>query len=176
MKKFTRANKLFTIFTGKKALGEMVTWVIRCMLLIPIVFLMAVYANSFIVNNLDTTTVENELLVQRFLYSPDGFTYIDSDTLRVYPGYIDMKKFNSTYAEQALKFSDTFFSAKFTLTFDDGHVNETYYDKISYDKYKQYVGITGMVDGYTKYYPVKVYDNGVFSDAILKIDAVMARG
>lgn len=163
------------LFNGKKAIGEMVIWVIRCFLLIPIVFLMVVYSNSFIINNIDSTSVENELLIQRFLYSPDGFTYIDSDTSRVYPGYIDMIKFNSTYTESALKFSYPFFSAKFTLTFNDGHTNETYYDEPSYEKYRQYVGITGMVDGYTRSFPVKVYDKGDISDAILTIDAVMTR-
>ncbi len=37
--------------------------------------------------------LERDILIQRFLSSPDCFTYQDKETLRFYPGIIDLEKF-----------------------------------------------------------------------------------
>jgi hypothetical protein len=173
--KMQNKSKLFFLI-GKKGIGELVIWVIRCFLLIPIIFLLGIYANSFVVNNVDVTNAENEIIMSRFLYSPDGFLYIDSVILRPYPGIVDLSKFNSSRLEKMIIFKDNFLSAKFTLEYEDGSKNETFYFEESYNKYRQYVGIKGMVDGYIKKYNVNVFDAGGFRSAVLTVDLVMVRG
>lgn len=163
------------IIRNKKGVGEFTIWVIRIFALIPIVFMMVIYANSFLIDNMDVTEIEASILFQRFLYSPDGFSYIDEETLRVYPGEIDITKFNDSILFDSMTLDDNFLGTKFILEYND-QKKETYLNEDIYFKYRQYSGFGSSIENYQKNYVVKVHDENTIYDGLLKIDMVLVDG
>ena len=88
-----------------------------------LVFIMFTYL--FIINGFSTNIVytsrgaESAVLINRALYSPNCFAYYDIDTLRTYPGVIDLNKFNQENFDKCLD-SDKIVS----LILKDGNNNE----------------------------------------------------
>ncbi|MFA6088881.1 MAG: hypothetical protein WC755_03380 [Candidatus Woesearchaeota archaeon] len=166
----------------KKAMSDVLLFAIRMFVLIPILFLLNMYANSFIISSVNTDNVEREIILERFLYSCDGFIYNDNSIGRCYPGYVDILKFSQSNISSVLMYQAKFLSAKFTLEYDDGTSQTAYYDEKHYKKYSDMSGLGSMVERVNKKYFVIVVNqtNGdnFFTpkntkNAVLTIDAVI---
>lgn len=73
--------------------GEVIMMIPRIIFLIAVLFAVVVLVKIFIITIIDVRDVEANVLVNRLLYSKDGFAYYDADLKRVYLGVIDLKKF-----------------------------------------------------------------------------------
>jgi len=82
---------------NKKAQAfSMVWWIPRIIFLVivlsSVIFLTTMYINT----EKETWKTESELFIHRLIYSPNGISYYDPLTNRVYPGIIDLKKIKNT--------------------------------------------------------------------------------
>lgn len=78
----------------KGEISEEVIFVIpKIIFLTAALFAVVILVKMFIVTITDVREVESNILINRMLYSKDGLAYFDNDILRVYPGIIDIKKF-----------------------------------------------------------------------------------
>jgi len=122
---------------SKKAMSayDMIYWIVRIlfavMLLVSLYFIARIYEQK----ELDTADIEAGLFKNYLLYSPNGLSYRDAYTNRIYTGILDVKNFNSERLESAADFGtqNNMVAANITL-FDmqNNIVAKTYYNKQKY--------------------------------------------
>ena len=92
--------------------------------------------SSFVLTDVDTLAVDGVLLTQRLLHSPQGISYVDPITQRVYPHIIDANKLRVGRGEgvdpldAALRehmyygLDNTVYAAKFSILGEDYYFNK----------------------------------------------------
>ena len=102
--------------------------------------------------------LENHLLVQRFLNSPFCFAFQDEEINKIYPGIIDLTKFNEDNLNKCYNAEDTNVKAyRLTLSYNN--------EKISINT-KNWEGFLKKAE--TKH--VSVYDDGIIQRGELLIE------
>lgn len=157
---------------------DMVQWFIRLMFLTIVVFTCVFLIRMYITNEVNILDAEMDLFAKRFLYSPNGLAYMDERINRVYPGIIDIGKFQDgkNIVQEMVDYGDpnNYMAAKFSL--DGVNVEPFYYNVNGYHKWKplsnlKIKGPGGAVSS-EKVYPVLVYDDGKYYSSKLMIDVV----
>lgn len=83
--------------------------------LLAVVFVIRI----FLISSLNTEYAERQILFFDLFYTPHSFSYADPVSGRVYPGVIDLVKFNNVQIDSAAFFTNNqHIAARFTL-FDD---------------------------------------------------------
>ena len=92
----------------------------------------------------DTLSLDAPLIVERLLHSPEGISYVDPLTQRVYPSIIDENKLlNLEQRLDTLLFFDAkneAFAAKITIDLKEYYYNQNEYDRWSPQAGKPTVG------------------------------------
>jgi hypothetical protein len=169
------------LLSSKKGISDTLLFAVRLFVIIPILILLNIYANSFIIGKLDTSKIESEILMERFLYSPESFVYKDTALSRPYIGYIDISKFNEDATSKLIIQEYPFMSAKFTLDYRDGTKEVTYYNERHYTMYSSMSSFSSTVEKQQRKYFVKVINSTKYNyisvdnckNAVLTIDAVI---
>ncbi|MBU0536130.1 MAG: hypothetical protein KKE20_04140 [Nanoarchaeota archaeon] len=125
-------GKLFKSKTGQEGKGITMTdeWVLVVILsfVIPITaMIFAVFVTGFqIKSNTYMADVEDTIIQTRFFNNPDCFAYQDPDTGRVYPGIIDIRKFNQAIMDSCYSVPKNYLSGYFRLELKDIDRNQEY--------------------------------------------------
>jgi len=124
---------------AKKALGayDMIYWIARILFAVFMLITLYTVATIYESKILDTAEIEAKLFKHYILYSPNGLSYTDPNTGRLYPGVVSLDNFNSERLESAASFGEinNMIAAKITLYGPKGGppINEVYYNKDRYD-------------------------------------------
>jgi hypothetical protein len=115
---------------------EMVTYIFRIIFLVIVISAILILVRTYIVISVDTFDAESELIYNRFIYSVNGISYYDHEINRLYPGVIDIKRFNSSILDKAVDFGEyPHVGAEFTLKDERGIIKKTaIYNEDFYDE------------------------------------------
>ena len=122
---------------NKRAVAfDLTMWIIRIILIGIALYFISAIVRSGTTTLLTTNDLDYELLLERPLYNPAGFMYVDPDTHRSYPHVIDLSKFQQTTLDNL--FTDTKpFALAYTLYPFEGHAPQSiqivYYNKAQFD-------------------------------------------
>jgi hypothetical protein len=125
---------------------------------------------SILSSDLNTRDVQKELLVNKILYSPDGFWYKAHGT--TYPGVLDTSTFTQTTMDAAFIYPENYGGAKITYVTSAGESNPIYVNKPTYDNFKGQATIGLSKGGHlqTYSYPVVVQQGEQRSNGYLIIE------
>ncbi|MBN2421881.1 hypothetical protein JXB41_01525 [Candidatus Woesearchaeota archaeon] len=122
---------------------------------------------------LETHKVGDYIFEKRFLYSPNALAYQDPETKRVYPGIIDMTKFDEDNINKSFVFEKSYIAAKFELTdLETGHVKEIYVNEKWYNRWSSYTSFE-QYDQYILKRFVLIKTKDGFTKGFLKMDLVV---
>ncbi len=105
---------------------------------------------SYIAANFSATAIDayrsnDQILIKRVLYSPTALAYQDPETLRVYPGIIDLSKATQENIDSAFVLNVSYIAAKVEIktivgtTLHELYINKVWYDRWNpYSSYEQY--------------------------------------
>lgn len=126
---------------NKKAMsiGDFFYWIGRMLfvilILVSIVYVGLIYQSKAI----ESYDIEAKLFKHYLIYNPNGLSYWDDSTGRLYPGIVDLKNFNSERLEAAADFgTDRMVAANITL-YDISKttvIAQTYYNYPSFIRWK----------------------------------------
>ena len=165
--------------TNKKAntTFEVVFWIPRIIFLVVLMFAIMILIRSFVTTIVESSELEANLFANRVLYSPNGISYADSDTHRIYPGIIDSAQLKSKIDGKLLDKSINYgkknleIGAKFSLSYAGDKVDFFYNEDFFKEQFK--IADSGFTKGpggakaYTKKYNVRVLkDNGIYNGLI----------
>lgn len=162
-------------------------YVIRLIFFMIVVFFIYQLIHSNIKAEVDIFDVESSLVMQRFLFDSNSFSYIDEDTDRQYIGIIDKEKFTKEYYDEVLSkgvyfnSEDPHLSGKLTLKDISGNViNSLIYNKKQYDIWAPiakagYTQGRGGIQISTKNFYVLIKDNDELKKGILEIEVIMPK-
>ena len=104
---------------------------------IAILFLIFVYLNNSLTSTaLESYKINDVVTVKRILYSPNALAYQDPDTLRVYPGIIDLDKANQEFMDNSFSISENIIAARIEIKSLLGtEIMELYINKKWYDRW-----------------------------------------
>jgi hypothetical protein len=76
-------------------------------IILTVVVMVGIFAliSLFVNVKVNVTPIQREVLFSRILYSPDSIMLTDNFTGEVYPGLIDMNKFNNVTLDNSIKYS-----------------------------------------------------------------------
>lgn len=175
---------------GKKAADKEFWWMFSRMIIIIIVaFTMYVIVKKHIVATEDISRTESGVYMYSLLTSPNGFSYKDSDTGRVVPFTIDIRKYDSN-PEKILE--DLFFFDKYDMMmtlrmsiFDEAgnpyfqnslkdviYYNERYYSSWSKTAQSNLPG-AGSYKENTKTFYVRIFDGKEFKGGYVEVSIVL---
>src|SRR3989344_1588865 len=72
--------------------------------------------------------LESYIFIQRFLNSPDCFAYQEKDTLRIYPGIIDLERFAQENLDKCYKIESYMYAPGFKLTINDKTIQSSNFE------------------------------------------------
>ena len=125
--------------------GEVVMFIPKIIFLMAVLFAVVLLVKVFIVTTIDVRQVESNILVSRLLYSKGGLSYFDETIQRLYPGIIDLNKFEqlSKYNPNTLDNwiisygeDNPIIAAKITLKYGDKKEIAVFYNKDRFDKWE----------------------------------------
>ncbi|MBI4453245.1 hypothetical protein HY636_01235 [Candidatus Woesearchaeota archaeon] len=70
----------------------------RIIFIVAILFAVVILVKILIITNVDVRQIEANVLINRLLYSKDGFIYYDESIKRSFPGVVDLNKFKQLSA------------------------------------------------------------------------------
>ena len=143
------------------------------MLFITLTFFVVFLFTSYqIQEKIEIQDIKNTVFITRALYSPTSFSYADIDTGRVFPGIIDMARFNDNQLNNSFYYSGNNMAARFEIKYIDSnktkkaYLNKKYYDRwaplTTFKKYSQT----------TKFRYILVQEEDELNKAVLRIDVV----
>lgn len=143
----------------KKALHtmEIIFWIPRIIFLIIVMFALMFLLRHFIFTTVDISEVRATTFIHRSLYSPNGLSYLDEATGRIYTGIIDLEKFkDSTTLENSIFYGEknTEVAAKFELVDEETNkLHILYYNQDKYEDWKKFhkLGYTKGPGGFRSY-------------------------
>lgn len=162
-------------------------YIIRLIFFMIVVLFIYHTISSHMKTEVDIFDVESSLIMQRFLFDSNGFSYIDKDTSRQYVGIIDRKKFTNEYYDKVLSKAVYFdsenphLSGKLTLKDVSGNaIDSIIYNKKQYDVWAPiakagYIKGKGGVQINTKQFYVLIKDDDKLDKGILEIEVVIPK-
>ena len=154
MKKFDKKRQ----FDKKGQIENLLANVLRIGFMIAAITIFFLMVNYYVNNKIDTQRLQEETMLNRILYS-DLIMYQDPATLRVYPGIVDIKKFDNEYLNDAINYGEfqRHVAVKIKLLRKiplsgnpDLFVKDVYINKNQFDEWNQIVNIPGKGSA-TKY-------------------------
>ena len=152
----------------------MLNWVFYRIPIIVIVFVFYLMVlRSPFVYDLETHEVENSIFIKRLTYSPNLLAYKDQTTKRVYPGIIDLEKFDTEKIKENLINNNNRFAAYLELiNLENGEEYQAYVNEKRARAWDDYVFVEDFDSSLLRRY-VKIYDNGEFYQGILKVKVLV---
>ncbi|MFH0875485.1 MAG: hypothetical protein V1859_06090 [archaeon] len=131
-----------------------------------------VFFTALFTFNLESQNVVNKVFEKRFLYSDTLFVYKNDAIGRVYPGIIDIKKFDEQHINEAFVFEKSYIAAKCTLKNSrTNEKKELYLNKKWFDRWYPYTAFEEY-DKYTLRRFVLIENEGKFDSGLLEIEVV----
>ncbi len=177
------------MISNKKRAGvsdEVVFLIPKIIFLTAVLFAVVLLVKIFIVTATDVRETESTILLNRLIYAKDGLSYFDSQLNRVYPGIIDLNRFEELSKNnpnildtQSISYGaqNQIIAAKIILRREGKDNIISYYNKDKFDKWepRALATVTGgsgsvKLSYYQKY--ILVYKDGKLSPGILKISIV----
>ncbi len=155
----------------------------RLFILFLVAFSLVLFAHFFVKTKIDISDAESGIFAQSIINSPNGISYKDPVTKRVYPGIVDYTTFSNKAGLEAqlnnalyLEKNSIIAGAIELLTVDMKpyrSLSPIYYNKDYYDVWYTmgktgYMGL-GSAKIREKLYPVLIRDSGELKQGILKI-------
>jgi hypothetical protein len=138
--------------------------------------------NFYVNSKVEVQFLQSEALLNRILYS-DAIMYSDTDTSRVYPGIIDMAKFNDANLDSSISYGDykRHAAAKLKLLskIPDAQGSlwkaDAYLNKQHYDNMKPLLGKggKGAAQMYITHIPVTYLENGKYDYGTLVVEIII---
>ncbi len=152
-------------------------WVFyRLPIMIIVVVFFFLILSSYYTTGLTSHDVENLIMIERLTYSQDLLAYEDINTHRVYPGIVDISKFDTEHLEENLKNPNNNIAVNLELTYlDTDETKRAYVNEKQAKAWDDYVAVGGYDLSWVKRY-VKVYENDVFRPGILRIKVITKNG
>jgi len=125
--------------------GEVLMMIPRMIFLIAVLFTVVILVKVFIIAVTDIREIESNILINRLLYSANGLSYFDEELSRLYPGVINLEKFQQMSAINPNLLDSTIISygsdnpiiaAKLTLKQKDKDDISLFYNKDRFDKWE----------------------------------------
>lgn len=155
------------IFNDKRGISEDAGfWIFRIILIMVVVFAAVFFVNSIIKTNLDTEGLELDLILARIINSPDCLAYQDSDTNRIYPGYVNLNFYSQSYLEKNCVKLNSGDLVGIRIELDSKepiYLNKDYYDDT------EPLTFSSKYYKVQKSYPVIVINNYERTDSILRV-------
>lgn len=165
---------------------EMLMWIPRILFLVIVMFSVVILIRSFVVEKVDVTELEANIFANRLLYSQNSISFVDEDTERVYPGIIDLTKFNSKEMESLLLKSIFYgdnnrkVGAKITLKNpEDNKDTSLFYNRAFYDEKRTLIDSWGNAKGpgastsFIKKLDVLILEKSKLHNGILTLDIII---
>lgn len=109
----------------------------RMMFIIIIMFVLYLFSTSLIKTNIDVSNIRNLVFFNRVLYSPSSISYTDDYISRIYPGTIDINRFNDDILTKALNYTENKIAMRLELTnLENNEIKEAYLNKEWYDRWE----------------------------------------
>jgi hypothetical protein len=146
---------------------------------LPILIIIIVFFGLALIyhynTGLNSHSIEYLVMANRIIYSPNLLAYRDPDTNRVYPGTIDLKKFDTAKLEGNLKNASERLAINLELSYlDKDNVTKAYINEKKAKIWDDYVAIGGYDLSVQKRY-VKIKDNTGFHPGTLKIKVIIKK-
>lgn len=163
---------------------------VKFIIVILVLVTLMTFIWKFVYFEADTTELEAELFVNQLMRSPQGPSYFDPQTERLYPFVVDLSFFREeNHLKKAFNFSDDFISAKISLYDSEGrpaidgeHIEPVFFNKDKYNVWddianlnlKGQTGPGDIADFSNKYY-VTIRDNDKTYAGFIKISVLMTK-
>lgn len=155
---------------------ESVAWIYKMFMTFVIAAVCIMLVANVVQYQLNTITVQEDLVLDRVLYSPDSFWYTNSDGI-LEPGVVNKQLFETGQLEKNIQFPAGYAGVRLQLyeigqkTPTEAYVNEQWFTTYS-TAYQ--VGTVGGGSVVTHTYPVTITDNGNNPrEGILVVDIAM---
>ena len=132
----------------------------------------------FLILNIDVSEAQSQILINRFVYSPNCFSYTNPEFNRAYPGVVDLQRFDQKVLAECVYYGERndYAAAKLVLRFFDTDEEVTlFYNQEGYDVWLPRVNMKGPggaeLFGDEKYVLVKDGEN--FRRAILDVEVLI---
>lgn len=130
---------------GALAGFEAIMWVPRAILVVVAALVLIFVFGSFIITVIDVKEAHSLLLADHLFYDKNGLAYFDEDISRVYPGKIDLNKFNDALLKQSIIMNNPYLMAA-NITYNNKWL--VYYKKEQYERWLPRVGFAGAGGSY----------------------------
>jgi hypothetical protein len=154
--------------------------VIRMVLMIFVALSIVILVRRFVILTVDARPLEADILMNRFLFSPECLSYEDI-LLRTQPGIIDLDRFKNDTLDSCVYYGvqNDFAAANLSLFFLDTKARqEALYNTKGYLLLKPRAGLDGPGGSvqFTSWRYLLVEDNGNLRKAILYLDVMVPNG
>lgn len=129
------------------------------------VFLVTLVARS----DLNTVSVQRDLLLQRVLYSPDSVWIVENGI--VHTGVVDTRRWDQYQFDRLFAYPERYGGARLSVRIAGSDVIQPVY--VNKDWYTAYASQRVGASVETHAYPVVINTNGVLQNAILIVDVAM---
>lgn len=146
--------------------GESLIWLFRISILLIVVVFLYVIVNAFIKIRVDTSALEQKIILDKVLTQPGCLNFYD---VRWQPYSIDISKFNSNSLEQCIISKNI--GIRLKLNYNDKNAQADYNDRM--------LGYLGFCSKSSDFYCkkdsliVKVKDNDIIYDGILGYEVIL---
>jgi hypothetical protein len=150
-------------------------YVIRIPFVILLIVLFLYISGSLEGRALSSHNTREQIILNRIFYSPNSISYYNATTDRVYPGIIDLSKFQKeAVLDKAFYTGDNrVISGKLELIdLETNETYETYINKDDYNKWKNYIKFDQYENFIDKRY-VLIKDGDMLKRGIIKINFVI---
>lgn len=158
---------------------DVALWIPRLSFTIILGIILLAVLNIYVQTDISVEEAEAEIFSQRILTQPSLISYKDPYTRRVYPGIIDIQRFNDIDFDSKLSYSkdNTYLGAKIQIyntkkdLIAEKIFNEKAYRRIAEE------GIRGKggINVYEKDTAILIYAEGKLSNAIMHTSVVVSR-
>lgn len=168
---------------GEIAFNTLIFVFYRMVVLLFVTLMLWVFVSYFVKINIDIDKVEAEVFMQGLINSPNGLSYVNPVTNRLYPGVIDFSNYNSGKIQdqlnQAFYFTENnYIAAQIHLLDLNGNpyssIEPKYYNEK--EKFRMWYGLgnagfsgQGSAKVFEKVYPVIILNNQKKENGLLKI-------
>lgn len=169
---------------NKKAIvDDMMFWIFRIILIIIVIVALVFFVNSTISKNLDTKSLELDLITARIINSKDCLARAElidvyenekDNVFRIYPGEIDKTKYNEEYLKKncvILNSNDGNLTPKLGVKITLYNNPPVYISKDDYDDIEP-LTFSSKYQKVIKVFPVLVYLNNKIESTTLEIVVV----
>lgn len=148
--------------------------ILRILFIALLFYITYLFAYSQIKVNIDIDDTKSLIFVKRLIYSPNSISYTDPVTERIYPGIIDIERFNPATLENTFNFTKNNIAAKIELTnLENNEKKEIYLNKEWYDRWEPLTKFKQYKKTIKQRY-VLINNNGNLEKGVLRVDMVLS--